>query len=51
VESARIAGMSDFAVVHFSHTWMMWRAETLRYILAFIRDGKFGSPAKGKEST
>ncbi len=42
VESARIAGMTDFAVVHFSHTWMMWRAETLRYILAFIRDGKFG---------
>jgi triacylglycerol lipase len=51
VESARIAGMSDFAVVHFSHTWMMWRAETLRYILAFIRDGKFGKPAKAIEST
>jgi pimeloyl-ACP methyl ester carboxylesterase len=42
VESARIAGMSDFAVVHSSHTWMMWRAETLRYILAFLREGHFG---------
>jgi triacylglycerol lipase len=51
VESARIEGMTDFALVHFSHTWMMWRAETLRYILAFIREGKFGKPVKGKEST
>jgi triacylglycerol lipase len=42
VESARIAGMSDFAVVHSSHTWMMWRAETLRHILEFLREGKFG---------
>jgi triacylglycerol lipase len=42
VESARMAGMSDFAVVHSSHTWMMWRPETLRSILAFLRDGKFG---------
>jgi triacylglycerol lipase len=42
VESTRISGMSDFIVVHSSHTWMMWRAETLHYVLAFIRDGKFG---------
>jgi triacylglycerol lipase len=42
VASARISGMSDFVVVHSSHTWMMWRAETLRYILAFIRQGNFG---------
>ena len=41
VESTRISGMSDFAVVHSSHTWMMCRAETLRYIVAFLRDGKF----------
>jgi len=50
VESARIAGMSDFAVVHFSHTWMMWRAETLRYILAFIREGTFGQNKKPYET-
>jgi triacylglycerol lipase len=42
VESTRISGMSDFAVVHSSHTWMLLRAETMRYILAFIREGNFG---------
>jgi triacylglycerol lipase len=42
VESARISGMSDLAVVHFGHTWMMWRAETLRLILTFLREGNFG---------
>jgi len=42
VESTKIAGMSDFVVVHSSHTWMMWRAQTLRCILAFLREGDFG---------
>jgi triacylglycerol lipase len=42
VESTRLTGMSDFAVVHSSHTWMMCRAETLRYVLTFLRDGNFG---------
>jgi pimeloyl-ACP methyl ester carboxylesterase len=42
VESAKVAGMSDFTVVHSSHTWMMWRAQTLRYILTFLREGNFG---------
>jgi triacylglycerol lipase len=42
VESARIDGMSDFVVIRSSHTWMMWRGETLRYIKNFIRDGNFG---------
>jgi triacylglycerol lipase len=45
VESTKIAGMTDFAVVHSSHTWMMWRAQTLRYILAFLREGNFGKIA------
>jgi pimeloyl-ACP methyl ester carboxylesterase len=43
VESAKLAGMSDFAVVHSSHTWMMWRAETLREIRAFLLEGRFGA--------
>jgi triacylglycerol lipase len=46
VASARIAGMSDFAVVHSSHTWIMWRAETLRDILTFLREGHFSGPGK-----
>jgi len=41
VDSAKIAGMSDFVIVHSSHTWMMWRASTLRYILTFLREGHF----------
>jgi len=41
VESTKIVGMNDFAVVHSGHTWMMWRSQTLRYILAFLREGKF----------
>jgi triacylglycerol lipase len=40
-ESTKIARMSDFAIVRSSHTWMMWRAQTLRYILAFLREGVF----------
>ncbi|HEV7927916.1 MAG TPA: alpha/beta fold hydrolase [Verrucomicrobiae bacterium] len=46
VESARIDGMTDFTVVRYSHTWMMWRGETLRLILNFIRDGNFGKKAE-----
>jgi triacylglycerol lipase len=42
VESTKIAGMSDFVVVHYSHTWMMWRGHTLQYIMAFLREGNFG---------
>ena len=42
VASARISGMSDFVVIHSSHTWMMWRAATLHYILAYLREGNFG---------
>jgi triacylglycerol lipase len=44
VESAKITGMSDFAVVHSSHTWMMWNSQTLRYILTFLKEGNFGKP-------
>ena len=37
VESAKISGMSEFVVVHSSHTWLMWRAETMRHVLEFLR--------------
>jgi pimeloyl-ACP methyl ester carboxylesterase len=43
VESTKMAGMSDFVVIHSSHTWMMWRAQTLGYILAFLREGNFAT--------
>jgi triacylglycerol lipase len=41
VESTKIDGMSDHVVVHSSHTWMMWQAQTQRYILTFLHQGKF----------
>jgi pimeloyl-ACP methyl ester carboxylesterase len=43
VESTKLAGMTDFMVVHSSHTWMMWRAKTLRETAAFLREGRFGA--------
>ena len=43
VKSTEVAGMTDSVVVHSSHTWMMWRAQTLRYVLAFLREGSFGN--------
>jgi triacylglycerol lipase len=41
LESAKIAGMGDFVVVHSSHTWLMWRAQTMRHIRTFLRQGSF----------
>lgn len=41
LESAKLEGMRDFVVVPYSHTAMLWREETARQVLAFLRDGKF----------
>jgi len=43
VESTKLAGMSDFLVIHSSHTWMMWRGKTVRAAAAFLREGRFGA--------
>jgi pimeloyl-ACP methyl ester carboxylesterase len=43
VASARLDGMRDFATVHSSHTWMMWRGETVRLTLAFLQTGRFAA--------
>jgi pimeloyl-ACP methyl ester carboxylesterase len=42
VKSTEVAGMSDSVVVHSSHTWMMWRGQTLRYVMNFLHQGNFG---------
>ncbi len=42
VASAQIEGMRDFLVVQHSHTWLMWRKNTLRQIQCFLEAGKFG---------
>jgi len=39
VESAKLSGMSEFVVLHCSHTWLMWRAETMRHVLKFLQEG------------
>jgi hypothetical protein len=41
LESAKLDGMRDFVVVPYSHTAMLWRDETAKQVLAFLRDGKF----------
>lgn len=41
VANARLAGMSDFIVLHHSHTWLQWRGETGTQVRAFLREGKF----------
>jgi hypothetical protein len=41
VASARLDGMRDFLVLHYSHTWLMWRKNTLRQIQCFLESGRF----------
>jgi triacylglycerol lipase len=41
VESTRLDGMTDFAVVPVSHTFIMWSAEVSRLVTSFLRDGSF----------
>lgn len=41
LESAKLEGMRDFVTVPYSHTAMLWREETAKQVLAFLRNGKF----------
>jgi triacylglycerol lipase len=41
LESARLEGMSDFLVVPYSHTLMLWRSEVVDQVRTFLREGKF----------
>jgi hypothetical protein len=41
VASTRLAGMSDIIVLHHSHTWLAWQADTAAQVLAFLWDGRF----------
>lgn len=44
VAATHLAGLRDFLVLPFSHTVMLWRRETARQVLAFLRDGAFIHP-------
>lgn len=37
----RLAGMQDFLVVPYSHTWLAWRRAVLTQIQTFLRTGRF----------
>jgi alpha-beta hydrolase superfamily lysophospholipase len=41
VQNTRVSGMSDFIVLHYSHTWMMWHRRTIAEALAFLQTGHF----------
>jgi triacylglycerol lipase len=45
VASARLDGMSDFLVVHNSHTWLMWHRSTINQVLHFLETGRFRHPS------
>ena len=47
VASARISGMSDFMVMHTSHTFMMQRKKVIKQVVNFLQTGQF----KGQEKT
>lgn len=41
VRNAKLEGMSDFLVVHSSHTWLMWRGNVVKAAVGFIEEGRF----------
>jgi pimeloyl-ACP methyl ester carboxylesterase len=41
VARARLEGMTELLVLHHSHTWLQWSADTAVQVRAFLRHGKF----------
>ena len=53
VERAKVAGMRDFLVLPYSHTFIMRRPEAIRQIIHFLKHGRFSkapSSAGGPDS-
>jgi triacylglycerol lipase len=48
VARTHVAGEADHVVVPYSHTWLMNRAETLRQVAVFLREGRFTEPGMKK---
>lgn len=46
VDNTRLAGMSDWLVVHHTHTLIMLARDTSEYCLRFLRTGRFLDPAE-----
>lgn len=45
VQRARLAGMSDFIVIHATHMFITYNNEAIRQTIQFLRTGKFGIKA------
>lgn len=45
VASTHLAGETAHVTVPHSHTWLMWRRPVLDEVRAFLRDGRFSTPA------
>ena len=41
VAGTRLEGMTDFLVVHHSHTWLPWSKAVICQVLAFLETGRF----------
>lgn len=41
VEHTKLEGMKDFVEIPASHTLILWKDETVRQVLAFLREGRF----------
>ncbi len=53
VERAKVEGMSDFLVVPYSHTYIMWNESVIDQVLHFLEQGEFrreGAVAQPTES-
>jgi len=44
VQSTRVEGMSDFLLVHHSHTWMTWNRDVVSATVQFLQAGRFCNP-------
>lgn len=47
VKNTQVEGMKDFLVLHTTHTWMLWRRQTLRQVHHFLKHGRFDRPLGG----
>lgn len=50
VESARLEGARDFLVLHYSHTWLIWKRQTFHQIAHFLSVGAFDRDSIQAES-